>query len=126
MKFLLICVFAMHLMVVTALPFSSGSLEFDENQDITTQNYSNVLEREIDYAEIQNEDKRNKDLSVPDVETKQKPFAHTIGFENDFTTGLMLGFFTVVLLCFTVVMVARMIEKLQADVLEFHSFYLQI
>ena len=123
MRLVLISIFAMHSMVVTALPFSSGSLVFDENQDITTQNYSNILEREIDSTEIQTKDKTIEDLSVPDVAAKQKPSSHTIGFENDhFTAGLMLGFFTVLLLIFTVVMVAKMIEKLQADVLECRSF----
>ena len=104
MKFVLICVFAMHSMVVLALPFVSQSLEFEENQDITTQNNSTDLEREIDSFEIQNERKTNE----------------------DFTTGLMLGFSTVLLLCFTVIMAERVMKKLKADVLEFYSFYLQI
>ena len=126
MNFVLICVFAMHSMVVLALPFASQSLEFEENQG-TTQNNSTDLEREIDSFEIQNEHKRNEDSRKPDVVTQQKPSSHTIGFENDqFTTGLMLGLSTVLLLCFTVIMAAKMMQKLKADVLEFYSFYLQI
>ena len=106
MKFLFMCVLA----VALALPFASQSLEFDENQGITTQNNSTDLEREIDSFEIQNEHKRNEYLSESDVVTQQKQSPHTVILKKDLIAAcLMVGIF--ILCCFLLV------KKMMDDIL---------
>ena len=107
MKFLLMCVLA----VALALPFASQSLEFDENQGITTQNNSTDLGRAIDSFEIENEHKRNEYLSESDVVTQQKQSPSTIILEKDLIAAIpMVGIF--ILFCFTILMVKKMMDDI--------------